>query len=228
VPDPARRSERSRSAILTAALDLLQESGYADLTVEKIAARAGVGKQTIYRWWSGRGPIVLDTLVEKIGPAGPPALPDTGDLEADLRLVVRAIVAELADPRLSVTTRALTIETLTSETFAETMRDRLLRPQLDTIKDRLRGRIRDGVDLDQAVELLIGPMYHRWMMRTGPLTEEYADGLVDLAMAALRPGAETRARVSRPAGSPPPGAPAAASRRSRRSPPGPISPPPDR
>ncbi|MFD1364796.1 TetR/AcrR family transcriptional regulator [Actinoplanes sichuanensis] len=187
VPDPNRRSERSRAAILAATLDLLHESGYADLTVEKIAARAGVGKQTIYRWWSGRGAVVLDALVDQIGPAGPPALPDTGDLEADLRLVVRAIVAELADPRLSVTTRALTIETLTSETFAETMRDRLLRPQLDTIKERLRGRVRDDVDLDQAVELLIGPMYHRWMMRTGPLTEAYADGIVDLALAALRP-----------------------------------------
>jgi AcrR family transcriptional regulator len=187
VPDPARRNERSRAAILAAALALLQESGYADLTVEKIAARAGVGKQTIYRWWPGRGAVVLDALIEQIGPAGPPALPDTGDLAADLRLVVRAIVAELADSRLSATTRALTIETLTSETFAAAMRDRLLRPQLDTIKDRLRGRVRDDVDLDQAVELLIGPMYHRWMMRTGPLTEEYADGIVDLAMAALRP-----------------------------------------
>lgn len=187
MPDVTRRSERSRAAILTAALDLLQEGGYADLTVEKIAARAGVGKQTIYRWWSGRGAVVLDALVEQIGPAGPPALPDTGDLEADLRLVVRAIAAELADPRLSVTTRALTIETLSNETFATAMRDRLLRPQLDTIKERLRGRVRDDVDLDQAVELLIGPMYHRWMMRTGPLTEEYADGIVDLALAALRP-----------------------------------------
>jgi hypothetical protein len=69
-----------------------------------------------------------------------------------------------------------------------------LRPQLDAIKARLRsareaGQLRAGVDLDQAVELLVGPMYHRWMLRTGPLTDEYADGIVDLAMAALRPRA---------------------------------------
>ncbi|WP_433790929.1 TetR/AcrR family transcriptional regulator [Actinoplanes sp. CA-252034] len=194
MPDASRRSERSRSAILRAAMGLLQEKGYADLTVEGIAARAGVGKQTIYRWWGGRGPVVLDALVEHSGSAGPPALPDTGDLEADLRPVIRAIVAELADHRLSATTRALTIETLSSDDFADRMRDRLLRPQLDTVKDRLRsartaGQVRAEVDLDQAVELLIGPMYHRWMMRTGPLTEEYADGIVDLAMAALRPAA---------------------------------------
>jgi len=193
-PDPARRSERSRKAILDATLALLHESGYPDLTVEAIAARAGVGKQTIYRWWPGRGAVVLDALVEQMTSAGPPVLPDSGDLEADLRAVVRAIVAELADPRLSATTRALTIETLSSETLAEHVRDRLLRPQLDAIKARLRsaretGRLRAGVDLDQAVELLIGPMYHRWMLRTGPLTDEYADGVVDLAMAALQPRA---------------------------------------
>src|SRR6185312_1951178 len=108
-PDPARRNERSRRAVLDAALELLSETGYAALTVEAIAARAGVGKQTIYRWWPGRGAVILDALAEA-GP--PPPLPDTGDLRADLLLVVRATVAELADPRLSATSRALTAETL--------------------------------------------------------------------------------------------------------------------
>lgn len=193
-PDPARRSERSRKAILDATLALLHESGYSDLTVEAIAARAGVGKQTIYRWWPGRGAVVLDALADQLTSAGPPVLPDSGDMAADLRAVVRAIVAELADPRLSATTRALTIETLSSETLAEQVRDRLLRPQLEAVKDRLMsareaGQLWAGADLDQAVELLIGPPYHRWMLHTGPLTDEYADGIVELAMAALRPRA---------------------------------------
>lgn len=193
-PDPARRSERSRQAILDATLTLLDEAGYPDLTVEAIAARAGVGKQTIYRWWPGRGAVVLDALVQRVTSAGPPVLPDTGDLAADLRAVARAIVDEFADPRLSASTRALTIETLSSDTLAEQVRDRLLRPQLDAVKARLRsaqesGQLWVGADLDQAVELLIGPVYHRWMLRTGPLTDEYADDIVDLVMAALRPRA---------------------------------------
>ncbi|MGX6600845.1 TetR/AcrR family transcriptional regulator [Micromonosporaceae bacterium Da 78-11] len=191
-PDPARRSETSRQAILTATLDLVTETGYAELTVEAIAARARVGKQTIYRWWSGKGAVVLDALADAVPTADDAALPDTGDIRADLHTIIRATVAELADPGLSATTRALTIETLKDQALAEQVRDRLLRPQMQAVQQRLRsaqraGQLRSDVDLEQAVELLIGPPYHRWMLRTGPLTEQYADAVVDLALAALAP-----------------------------------------
>lgn len=189
-PDPARRSERSRRAVLTAALDLLAETGYGELTIEAIAARAGVGKQTIYRWWPGKGAVILDALLDPAAPRADGGLPDTGDIRADLSAVLRATVAELAHPGLSATSRALTIETLSDDALAEQVRDRLLRPQLDAMKVRLAaaqvaGQLRADVDLDLAVELLVGPPYHRWLLRTGPLTDEYADGIVDLAMAAL-------------------------------------------
>ncbi|GIF13608.1 TetR/AcrR family transcriptional regulator [Actinoplanes teichomyceticus] len=188
-PDPGRRNERARQAILRAALELLADSGYADLTVEAIAARAGVGKQTIYRWWRGKGAVILDALVES-ATAGAAALPDTGDLRADLRAVLRGTVAEFADPKLSATTRALTIETLSDDRLAEEVRDRLLRPQLAAVADRLRaarraGQVRADVDLDQVVELLMGPVYHRWLLRTGPLTDDYADAVVELVLTAV-------------------------------------------
>lgn len=191
-PDPARRNERSRRAVLDAARTLLAESGYAELTVEAIAARAGVGKQTIYRWWRGKGAVILDALAEAVTDPAAVALPDTGDLGADLRTVVRATVAEFADPKLSASTRAVTIETLLDDELAGRVRDELLRPQLDAVRARLdsaraAGQIRPGVDLGQVVELLFGPIYHRWLLRTGPLTEDWADGLVELALAAVTP-----------------------------------------
>ncbi|GAB7043266.1 MULTISPECIES: TetR-like C-terminal domain-containing protein [Catenuloplanes] len=185
MPDPNRRNENSRRAILDATRALLAETGYADLTVGAIAARAGAGRQTIYRWWGGKSAVVLDALVDTVAAEGM-TLPDSGDLRADLRAVLRATVAEFADPVLSATTRALTIETLADDDLAAQVRDRLLRPQLDAVKDRLRaGGVPPEVDLDLAVELLFGPLYHRWLLRTGPLDQDYADGLVDLVMTAI-------------------------------------------
>ncbi|MBQ1046705.1 TetR/AcrR family transcriptional regulator [Micromonospora sp. C32] len=189
-PQPSRRNEQSRRAILAAALELLTETGYPALTVEAIAARAGVGKQTIYRWWRGKGAVILDALADGLPQVI--ALPDTGDLRTDLREVLRATVAEFADPRLSATTRAITIETLTDEDLAAQARDRLLRPQLTAVRARLEaareaGQVRPDAPLDLVVELLFGPLYHRWLLRNGPLTDDYADGIVDLVVSAVTP-----------------------------------------
>ncbi|MBQ1066815.1 TetR/AcrR family transcriptional regulator [Micromonospora chalcea] len=189
-PQPTRRNEQSRRAILAAALELLTETGYSALTVEAIAARAGVGKQTIYRWWRGKGAVILDALADDMPEVI--ALPDTGDLRADLREVLRATVAEFADPRLSATTRAITIETLADEDLAAQARDRLLRPQLNAVRARLEaareaGQVRPDTALDLVVELLFGPLYHRWLLRNGPLTDDYADGIVDLVVTAVTP-----------------------------------------
>jgi AcrR family transcriptional regulator len=192
-PDASRRSERSHRAILTAATDLVHEVGYRRLTIEAIAARAGVGKQTIYRWWSSKGAVVLDGFLAAVNEDPDDlSLPDTGDISADLRGVVRAIVDELADPKLSGTTRALMTEMQEDPEFADMVRERLLGPQLRAIADRLRaaqqaGQLRADLDLPVAVELLVGPLYHRWLLRTAPLTEAYADTVTDLALRALAP-----------------------------------------
>ncbi|MEU7604799.1 TetR/AcrR family transcriptional regulator, partial [Streptomyces sp. NPDC041003] len=87
-PDATRRSDRSRRAILDAALTLVGEVGYNKLTIEAIAARAGVGKQTIYRWWPSKAAVLLDASLALAGDAetegGWTGFPDTGDLAGDL------------------------------------------------------------------------------------------------------------------------------------------------
>jgi len=192
MPDSTRRSERSRHAILTAAHELVAEVGYRKLTIEAIAARAGVGKQTIYRWWPSKGAVVLDGMLAAMGDPEDLALPDTGDVDADLRGVVHAIVEELAEPGLSGTSRSLMIEMQDDPDLAEGVLERLLGPQLAAIADRLRaaqdaGQLRRDLDLSVAVEMLIGPLYHRWLLRTAPLTPAYADTVTDLALRALAP-----------------------------------------
>jgi AcrR family transcriptional regulator len=191
-PKASRRSERSHQAILSAAVELVGELGYARLTIEAIAARAGVGKQTIYRWWPSKGAVVLDAFVALGGADQDTALPDTGDVEADLKAVLRATVQQLMDPRFDLPARALTSESQTDPALSKQYVDGVLRPHLEATKDRLRGaqragQVAKGVDLDIAVELFFGPLFHRWLLRTAPLSEAYAESVVALALAALRP-----------------------------------------
>ncbi|WP_214316946.1 TetR/AcrR family transcriptional regulator [Nonomuraea sediminis] len=192
-PNPARRSERSRQAILAAARELVSESGYAKVSIEAIAARAGVGKQTIYRWWPSKGAVVFDAILDlSRAEGGEIALPDTGDIAADLRTVMRATVAEFADPAFEAPIRALTVEIANDPDLAAAYRDRLARPVEEAKKARLRsaqaaGQIAQDADLDLAVEFLYAPLFQRWLHRSGPLTPEYADALVTLTLKALAP-----------------------------------------
>ncbi|MEU4511667.1 TetR/AcrR family transcriptional regulator [Nonomuraea wenchangensis] len=193
-PDPARRSQRSRQAILTAARELVSEVGFAKLSIEAIAARAGVGKQTIYRWWPSKGAVVLDAFLalSEGGPEHDLALPDTGDLEADLRTVMRATVAEFADPAFEGPVRALNLEIINDPALAAQYREKLAGPVDEAKKERLRSAQRAGqlaadADLDLALELLYAPLYQRWLLRSGPLTPRYADALVDAFIKAMRP-----------------------------------------
>ena len=192
-PSSARRSEASRQAILTAAFELVGEVGYAKLSIEGIAARAGVGKQTIYRWWPSKGAVLFDAfLMLSAGTEEQQGLPDTGDLEADLKLVLRSTVVELNDPRYDEPMRALTAEILHDPTLAASFAERLDAPMKELKKQRLRsaqqaGQLRADLDLDLAVDLLWGPLLNRWLLRSGPLTEQYADTLVETTLAGLRP-----------------------------------------
>lgn len=188
-PDERRRSDRAHAAILEAASQTVQELGYGKTTIEGIAARAGVGKQTIYRWWSSKGAVVIDALL-----AGQTETewPDSGDLGTDLRLVLRATTLEFADERTSATLRALMIDMQDDPALSESVMTRMLGPQLEATKRRLRsaqqaGQVDAAVDLDLAVEVIFGPIYHRWILRTHPFDEAYADALTNLAIRALGP-----------------------------------------
>ena len=97
--------------------------------MEGIAARAGVGKQTIYRWWPSKGAVLFDTFLALSEDAeGVPALPDTGDLAADLKLVLRATVAELNDPRYDVPMRAMAAAIASDPALAAEYEQRLEAP----------------------------------------------------------------------------------------------------
>jgi hypothetical protein len=105
---------------------------------------------------------------------------------------MRATVAEFADPAFEGPIRALNTEIINDPGLATLYRDKLARPVDEAKKERLRSAQRAGqfdvdADLDLALELLYAPLYQRWLHRSGPLTPDYADSLVDLVLKAFRP-----------------------------------------
>ncbi|MEV0242826.1 TetR/AcrR family transcriptional regulator [Streptomyces sp. NPDC050674] len=197
-PDSTRRSDKSRRAIYDAALALVVEVGYPKTTIEGIAARAGVGKQTIYRWWPSKADVLMEAFLDlagqSTGEAGPApyAFPDTGDLAADLKTVLRATVDELRDPRFEASMRALAAEGVVNEKLGRELVAKLMQPSLDLYIARLRaaqdaGQVRPEIDPRIALEFFVSPLAQRWLQHTGPISHEYTDTLVDYALHGLAP-----------------------------------------
>jgi len=187
-PDPTRRSERAHAAILDATRELMVEVGYDGMSIEGIAARAGAGKQTIYRWWPSKAALVLDmwtpNVEEQLG------FPDTGDLARDLISQITAVIGLVEDPVFSSSFRALVAESQHDETLSAQMRQRIFDPRIAACKARLRkaqeiGQLAADVDLDIAVDLFYGGFYHRYLLRIAPLTRALAAQIVQAALAGV-------------------------------------------
>ncbi len=184
-----RRSQRSEAAILDATLELLGEVGFSGLTVDGIAARAGVGKATIYRHWPGKAHLVVDAFRSRI-PAM--AMPDTGSLRQDLVAVVGFLVQGLEHSPLTRILPALVeaaerdpeLERLFKEFGAE--RRRILRGVLQ--RAAARGELRPDLDPELALDLIGGPIFARRLVIREPLTPAYARSLVDALLVLFTPG----------------------------------------
>jgi AcrR family transcriptional regulator len=183
--DVNRRSERARRAIHDATRELVGEQGFSKVTVEAIAARAGVGKQTIYRWWPSKCAIVLDVLItDNVSDHGSLTLPDSGDLAADVRPVLVGVATYFTDPANDKLLRAMTAEIQYDTDLAALVLDELLRPQFDAIVARIDSAgltTPSGSPADPQIitEQLVGPIVHRWLLRRAPLDEDYINALVD-------------------------------------------------
>lgn len=161
-PEPRRpgrpRSEQAEQAILSAALDLFAECGPEALGIEQVAARAGVGKATIYRRWPGKEDMLLDAL---------PALsvvlpvPQGRSVRADLIVLVDAVCREAGDPRRARLVALLQGEGRNYPRLKAAYLDTVVRPRRDAIRSVLRrgvatGELRENTDIDAAMYLLNG------------------------------------------------------------------------
>jgi AcrR family transcriptional regulator len=181
------RSETARRAVLLAALEIVRESGYSALTIEGIARRATVSKQTVYRWWPSKAAVVLEALNE--GAAALAPAPDAGALADDLRAFLRRSVlgARGRTARLLV---ALMAEAQLDQTFASSFQSGFLAQRRAVMVEFLerardRGEIGSDVDLELIAELFFGALWYRLLAASGPLNRDFADGMTDLLLGLL-------------------------------------------
>jgi AcrR family transcriptional regulator len=180
-----RASEDVEVAILAATLEILDESGFEGLTVEKVAARAGAAKTAVYRRWPSKVPLVVEALT-RAQPELP--VPDTGDLRTDMIRIWKSAAGDgtrSLERLLPVVTAYLT----SNDQLMAQMLDRYFRPRLAAMQAVVaravgRGEIRAGADPELAFDLLFGPLAYRWL-RGSPPDDETIGRLVGLAVEGL-------------------------------------------
>ena len=186
------RSERARLAILKAAADLLLEHGSASVSMDAVAELAGVSKATIYRWWPSKETLALDALYAEWAHAGPPA-PDTGSLRGDLHALIDPWARLLSAKRYGPIVAALVTEAQSNPEFGEAYRARVVEPRRDVARAIFaraieRGEIPAGTNVEVALDLVYGPIYHRLLHGHAPLDDRFAQEAVDTALRGIAHG----------------------------------------
>jgi AcrR family transcriptional regulator len=172
-----------RMAILRVAYELLMDMPYAEVTIEKIAAKAGVGKPTIYRRWTSKGPLLLEACVVHVGP---PLFPDTGDFARDMRTYMHAFNSFMADPVSGRIHSELICAGQFDEELAQAWVQQMITPVRAYNRERLRaaqqaGQMRPGPP-DLFLDLLFGPIWLRHLVTRRKMLDSDIDELIDLVL----------------------------------------------
>lgn len=190
VRGPGRpRSEKARKAVIQSTLALLRQVGFNDLTIEAVAARAGVGKATVYRWWPNKAELVVEAFAAAVEdelrfPSAGPVLESIHHqmrrwahiFRSPLGQIVAAVIgAGQSDPDILRAFQAHWVEPRRIEAR------RLLRQAMKN------GEIRGDIDPDTVLDLLYGPLYIRLLIRHAPLDEAIVDAVFRVVSPALCP-----------------------------------------
>jgi AcrR family transcriptional regulator len=182
------RSEQARVAILRSTLKLLGENGFSDLTIEAVAARARVGKATVYRWWPNKAALIADAFASST--TRKLHFPDTGSVRSDMSQQMRQVIKIFRSRRGRILSAILGGGQSDRDLIAA-FRERFLWPRRQeayaTIRRGiLRGELRKDVDLDVLLDALYGPIYMRFLIRHDKLTPDFVDQLCELALGGAR------------------------------------------
>ncbi|HEY6647314.1 MAG TPA: TetR/AcrR family transcriptional regulator [Mycobacterium sp.] len=177
-----RPAAQVREEILEAAADLLFAEGMRGFTIEKVAHLSGASKMTIYKWWPSKGALALDGYFHRVDPQL--VIPDTGDIEADLRTQLHTFLGFIRDSPASRVIGELIGQAQSDPELKAAYLQRYSGPRrvkavaaMETAKER--SQLRSDLDCETVVDQLWGACYHRLLLPDQPLTDEFVDTLVD-------------------------------------------------
>jgi AcrR family transcriptional regulator len=179
-----------REAVLAAVLAALAETRYRDLTVEQVAQRAGVAKTTVYRRWGSVEGLVLDVMRDQTARWVP--IPDTGNLDADLRALASGILTVYQDPAVnqmisSVVSAAVYLPEA-RQTLSEFFITRITETAIIAERAVRRGDLPADTDTVEVIRMLGAPFYYRMFITGEPVDQALADRAAAAAVVAARSG----------------------------------------
>ena len=192
-PRPGRpRSATAHRAILDAARELIVGGGFADLRLEHVAARAGVGKATIYRHWSSKQALALDVLLELATPFL--EIRDVGNTRQELLAAVDNAIRGLTASDFGPVMRALLSQIAIDPALGDPFRGTVVKARRDEIarvieRGVYRGNLRPDADVGIATEMLVGPVYFR-LAFGGALDGDFANRVVDTVLDGFATGSD--------------------------------------
>jgi len=188
-PRPGRpRDAKNDTAILEATTAILFERGYAGLTIDGVAAAAGVSRPTIYRRWSSKPELVIAAMAHRTGLVVP--VPNTGSIRRDLMAVQRHQIREFNNPHSRRVTSGLVADVAADPELAELYLRDYATPRRASVWRALqrgvdRGELRADIDFAFVSDLLIGPLFMRSVVWGHPLESSMAKTTVDVVLAAF-------------------------------------------
>ena len=185
-----RRSPTSHQAIVRATQELLVADGYRALTIEGVAARAGVGKQTIYRWWPSRAALVLEAYLAGSDTVDTPRARTStrADVQALLEWLVRVLAQPIGGRVLAGLVADLKDDAELAGRFHRDVVPARRRAMLTALeRGRARGEIRPHADLELAVDALHGAVFYRLLLSGGPLDASFTRAVADQVLEGLAP-----------------------------------------
>jgi AcrR family transcriptional regulator len=187
------RDQALHDVILQTTRALLVDRGYAEVSMDRVASSAGVGKQTLYRRWASKAPLVAEAVMDAARLAGSAEVPDTDDVAADLHSWLNRNATFVSNPQNAGLVRALAAAAADDPHEGDLIYRQLTGPQHDALMQRLRkgidsGQVRADADLGAVADAIIGAALYRMLARTpeaGP--GPHGDGLVEVLMLGVRP-----------------------------------------